>query len=819
MYEDFSIDCLLDIDLTNEKGRTRARTLFDLSQSVIVVLNSTGTVTFFNKHAPELLAISEEELLGCNYFDTFTPPDIREHRKSLYQAAMQGNPQQIMKEHQTSALTKQGKVLCIDWLGELLRDESGNTVGVLLSGTDVTERNRAEKELEQYKTQLEGLVANRTDELHQLNAKLQEEIEQRKRTEAELRQNRQSLDLALKAANMGIWHSDERTGEVVRNETWATMLGYKPDDFQSKSLDWKSLIHPEDLKRVAKAKTDMKKGKLGSCDIEYRLKAADGSWRWILDKCDVTKRAEDGSALETAGTHIDITDRKAMEEALIESQARYCNTLNSMAEMVHIINRDYKLKLINSVFEDWLVQYGAPVKLGADIFELMPFLTERVREEYESVFKSGKTLVTEESVVINGKEYVTETRKIPLFKDGNTSEIITIIRDITKRIRVEFERNRLEAELLQADKLKSLGILAGGVAHDFNNLLVVILGNAEIGIMKAAGDTGATSHLKEIRTAAQNAAALCGNLLAISGKGKNARGKLNLNYEITSIASLLKIIVSKRAKTVFELDEHLPPVDADSTQVRQVVMNLIGNAADAMGDKMGEIVLRTGVEKLTREVLHDSYSSETFQDGYFAYLDVTDNGCGMDPETVDSLFTPFFTTKSTGRGLGMASVMTIVRNHGGAIRIVSQKGTGTAVRVFLPQFRATQTVHEFKEVKSSYSGLVALIVEDNVAVRDVARDMLTSIGFDVVTASNGKDALDLFRADPERYAVTIADLNMPIMDGFELRKQITLLNKSAAVVLSSGAPPKNIHNEGCPFLQKPYDRVQLAKVIRDALKF
>jgi PAS domain S-box-containing protein len=272
-------------------------------------------------------------------------------------------------------------------------------------------------------------------------------------------------------------------------------------------------------------------------------------------------------------------------------------------------------------------------------------------------------------------------------KFGAGGEIIAMygtIQDISERRKLEEERVTLEQQLRQVQKLESLGVLAGGIAHDFNNILMAILGNADLALMRIDQASPARENLAQIGKAATRAAELAKQMLAYSGKARFSVESIDLNEVLEDMIHLLEVSISKKAVLRLNLQPALPPVEADATQIRQIVMNLIINASEAIGDESGVISISTGALECTRAYLKDVWLDEKIQEGSYLFLEVSDSGCGMDKETLARLFDPFFTTKFTGRGLGMAAVLGIIRGHHGAIKVYSEAGKGTTFKVLLP---------------------------------------------------------------------------------------------------------------------------------------
>ncbi len=268
-------------------------------------------------------------------------------------------------------------------------------------------------------------------------------------------------------------------------------------------------------------------------------------------------------------------------------------------------------------------------------------------------------------------------------------QVVATIRDITLRKDAETKQRQLEAQVRHVQKLESLGVLAGGIAHDFNNLLAGIMGNAGLAL-RDLGDLGpAADRVRQLQAAAVRASELTGQMLAYSGKGTFLVEAVDLSRLAREMASLLTASVSKKAELVLHLEADLPAIEGDATQLRQVVMNLLTNASDALEDRPGTIRVRTGGMTVDRGYLAATYLDEDLPAGPYVFCEVSDTGCGMDRDTVARIFDPFFTTKFTGRGLGLATVLGIIRSHRGAIRVYSEPGMGTRVRVLFPATEQT----------------------------------------------------------------------------------------------------------------------------------
>ncbi len=405
------------------------------------------------------------------------------------------------------------------------------------------------------------------------------------------------------------------------------------------------------------------------------------------------------------------------------------------------------------------------------------------------------------------------------------SRIIVSVVDHTERKQADEERERLEVQVRHTQKLESLGVLAGGIAHDFNNMLVSILGNADLALLKLPPAAPGREHIGAIEQAARRAADLCRQMLAYSGKGKFVIESLDISQVVREMGHMLEVSVSKKAPIRYQLADSLPAVDADPTQLRQIILNLIVNASEAIGDENGIISITTGVMDCDAAYLKNTYVGEDLPRGRYVFVEVSDTGCGMDDETREKLFDPFFSTKFAGRGLGMSAVLGIVRGHGGTIKIYSELGRGSTFKVLLPaSARPADHAPEPEEAGSErwrVRGSV-LLVDDDESVRQVGEAMLKHAGFTVFTASDGDEALQVFREHADEIRCVLLDLTMPRMDGEECFRELRRVRGDVCVVLSSGYNAQDVSQRFvgkglAGFIQKPYRYENMAAVLREVL--
>jgi two-component system cell cycle sensor histidine kinase/response regulator CckA len=399
---------------------------------------------------------------------------------------------------------------------------------------------------------------------------------------------------------------------------------------------------------------------------------------------------------------------------------------------------------------------------------------------------------------------------------------VAFMLDLSERKQNQLERERLQAHLLQVQKLESLGVLAGGIAHDFNNLLTAILGSASAAMLSLSNESPARPDLDNVILAARKAANLTRQLLAYSGKGHFEVRPIDLSVHVRELASLLETTISKKVQLRLELTPELPAVAADIAQVQQVVMNLVINGAEAIGDQRGTVLVATGVQAIDEFYVQSLFSNEGIEPGLYVYLEVHDTGCGMDEATKMRIFDPFFTTKFTGRGLGLAAVMGIVRGHQGAMKVYSSPGKGTTFKVFFPASDAP-AVGPAPEVASFRGEGLALVIDDDQGVREAASRLLEYFGFRVLQAVDGRHGTEVFRQHAAEVVLIVLDMTMPEMNGEETFREIRRVRSDVPVILTSGyneiEATRRFTAKGLAgFLQKPFTPKELAQKLSSALK-
>ena len=405
------------------------------------------------------------------------------------------------------------------------------------------------------------------------------------------------------------------------------------------------------------------------------------------------------------------------------------------------------------------------------------------------------------------------------------SRLVPAVQRELRESAVRRERQHLEEQLRHAQKLESLGLLAGGVAHDFNNLLTGILGNASLAMDSVAPDSDVRAMLHGVVKAAERAADLTRQLLAYAGKGKFVVQKVDVSALVRDISELIRSSVPRTVALDLSLASDLPPVEGDPTQIQQLVMNLILNAVEATGERYGAVRIGTRCHEVTSRDLASRFRPDAPAPGVYVEIEVSDRGCGMSQEVEAQIFDPFFTTKFTGRGLGLAAALGIVRGHKGAIRVDSREGVGSTFTVLLPGVGgvpAQSGIEEHCRPAKVNEGVV-LIIDDEEMVRRAARAALEHYGYMVFEATDGRDGTDLFSRLHDRISAVLLDLTMPRMDGHEVWRHIRRIRPDMKIVISSGydeveAMRQFAEEPALHFLKKPYTASSLVRKLRAAIR-
>ena len=641
---------------------------------------------------------------------------------------------------------------------------------------------------------------------------------------AALRTSEERLTLVLEGSQDAFWDWDIASNKVTRNERWSIMLGNTELNCTNiEALD--PLIHPDDLAHAKHARELLQAQ--GHARAEYRIRDRNGHWFWILDRGKVVARDTNGHPSRITGAATDITARKRIEEALGRSQA----LLEQSQRAAEIGGWEYD-NATEQLY--WTLQAFRIHDLSPDagtptldqLFALYKTASRVViRKAFQTALDKGEAFDIELELQTTNKRQIW-VRTIGR-AEKNTTEVVRVygsFQDITQRKKTEEERQKLQTKMQETQKLESLGVLAGGIAHDFNNILTVIMGNASLA---REYPNDAPAALTQIETASKRAAELCRQMLAYAGKSQTTKECSDLNTIITDTIQLLRLSISKTASMEFALATEPLAIEADASQIRQVIMNLVINASDAIGSENGSILVSSSIKQLTTEMLQEARLGQELPPGPYVCFEVKDNGCGMSAETIARIFDPFFTTKFSGRGLGLAAVLGIVRAHGGAFFVESTVGHGAVFRMLLPPTNKpltpfiAKTGQKQEPHKTANTGTI-LIVDDEPGVRKLASNILEHHGYTVALASDGYEALALTLAHGGRIAAVLLDLTMPGLDGPSTLHELRQMKLDIPVLIMSGYSEVDVRGRFpddplLAFIPKPFNAEQLSQCLQELL--
>ena len=683
-----------------------------------------------------------------------------------------------------------------------------------------TQRLEGEQALQQEIERLRERVA----ELEQEQAGLRAAEE----TQLEVAERRQRvLSSAIEAVREGVAITDAHLESgglrlLYVNDYLCELSGYAPVELTGRPLchllpqreneaAWVELL--EALEQGEPCRTDM---------VSQRI---DGIRYTVSNHCSPVFN-EAGEMTHVVSIQDDITLEKEAEQALRQSEERYRLLIEKMSEGFVATDSHNRVDLVNDRFLE-MIGYSRQEVRGKPLGDFVDAENRQRLERQESRRRAGVAEPYELSWIAHGGRRV-DTIISPTSLHNMSGRFIgsfAVVTDITERKRLEKEQRRLEHRLQMAQKEESLSMLAGGVAHDFNNLLVGMLGHAGLALMELPEDSTARPLIRQIETAAQRASELTREMLAYSGKGKFLVEIIDLSRLVEEMTHLLKVSLSKKAVLRFDFVDGLPSIEGDPTQIRQIVMNLITNASEAVGEKGGMVAISTGSMHAERSYLAGTYMDNGLEEGEYVYLEVADTGPGMEADTRAKIFDPFFTTKFTGRGLGLAAVLGIVRGHQGAIRVESYPGRGTSFKVLFPAVAAVveepQPEAPRDELSFQGSGRI-LVVDDEEMVRGVAQLSLETVGYEVLTAEDGEKAVELYRREGQTIDAVVLDMTMPKKGGEEVFREIRSFAPDARIILSSGFSEQDTLDrmkDPAPdaFLQKPFQPQELIRAVRRLL--
>jgi len=762
------------LERTKELAMERERlsvTLRSIGDGVIST-DTLGKVVSVNQTAETLTGWVENEAAGRPLEEVFhiINQETRQRCENPVQKVLQQGQIVGLANH-TVLIGRDGKERVLADSGAPIRAESGEILGVVLVFRDVTERARV------------------SEELHK-----QEEM----------------MRAVLATSPVGIVLTQDRKIKWANN-SWIKMFGFtSADEYHDQPT---SVMHSsqEIYERVRKILYEhIEYGQISEADSSFRRK--DGTLFDVHIRTSLLDASDPSGGTISAIT--DITRRKKSEEALRNSEQKYRNLFEDSVDALFITATDGTLLDANQAYFDLLG--GEKVeRLGHSVLKAYADPADRP-PYFEALAAKGFVRDYPLKLVGNDGRQIDclISSRVERDKDGNILSTRGFIRDIT-------EQKNIQRQLLQAQKMEAIGTLSGGIAHDFNNLLTVVMGFSELLLAEKDQKHPDYADLQKIFHAAKNGADLVQRLLMFSRKSEPKPVPMDLNKQILQIEKMLRRTIPKMIEVRLDLSSDLPRINADPSQVEQVIMNLAVNARDAMPDK-GKLTLRTNIVTLDEDYCRLHVEANP---GEYVLLEISDTGRGMDKETCVRIFEPFFTTKEIGKGtgLGLAMVFGIVKQHKGHITVYSEVGKGTTFRVYLPAIEGeVETAVEDSGIMPAFGTETVLLVDDEQFVRELGARILTKHGYTVLQAVNGREALDLFGKERSQISLVILDLIMPEMGGTECLKELLKIDPQVNVLVASGysadASVKGTIQMGAKgFVTKPFRVKDLLRDVRRVL--
>ena len=627
------------------RSEARYRAIVEDQTQLICRFKPDFTLTYVNEAYCRYFDKTADDLIGVNFL-TLIPEDYHPVVLAHFGQIGPDNPVAI---HEHQVLNPKGELCWQHWINHALYDPSGRLTEYQSVGWDITKRKNAELALREERSIFIG-----------------------------------GPTVVVK------WRAGEDWPIEYISPNVETQFGYKAEDFIAGRVSYPNLIHPDDLAKVSSDQNSNNQNDSEYFEQEYRLRHADGVYRWVYD---FTVVSRDGSGRIAAflGYILDISDRKQIEEELRESETKYRSLVENTLQGV-VIFQNGRFVFANQAMKD--ITGYSPEELTSPTMT-NPFclihpddrdlVASRIRDRL-----AGKVVPSPyrvRTIAKDGAVHWVDFSGVKI-EYGGKPAIIAAFYDVTDQVTSERQEHAFEERMRQSQKMESLGILAGGIAHDFNNILAAVLGNTELAMMELPPDSPILYYLEQIRLSSNRAARITDQMLMYSGGGRFAMQPVNCNLIIRELAPILETIAATKINLRYELDESIPEILGSSTQIPQAVINLVTNAAEAMGGNQGSITIRTGVESLAAEYFEDAYASESLPGGDYAHIQIADTGSGMDQETFAKIFDPFFSSKFVGRGLGLAAVLGVMRGHRGAVKVHSEPGKGSTFKLLFPVIHA-----------------------------------------------------------------------------------------------------------------------------------
>jgi PAS domain S-box-containing protein len=766
-----------------------ARSLIALSPNPIFRVRNDGYFQFINSAAVDFFNCNPQDLMGKRFWD-FYPKALAVRCWATIKNVIEMGTSLV--DESPSEINGKSR-----WFGTYLqpvKNSRGEVVAVQGIVHDITTRKEAEIQFREAYHQMQLLVQASPYVFYRARAG-------------------GNFDLTYASSNV------------------TALLGYAPEELYEQAF-WSCCVHPDDAPTIFAELSQV--FITGSHSQEYRFRHKDGSWRWLRDELKLV-RDDLGNPKEILGTWVGVTERKQAEEVSQLNMVRLAALIDNLQQGVLVENDAREITNVNPMFCE-LFGFAAPRDLiGKKALEVAESVMSMFGNPASfldgiEIQRNGRRpVVDEELALLDGRIFVRDY--VPIVVQDKSFGNLWIYRDITPLKRTELQRLEMQRRLLQLKKLDSLNVMAGGIAHNYNNLLQIIMGNLELVANELPKNSSTSAWINTALGTAKRAAELTRQMLAYSGREHPSITSLNLSEQVQWHVGHFRTFLGKSVTVNMNLQSDLPLIDADPVQVQQVLVNLLTNASEAISEKKGTITVASGTIDCDAAYLEESLLKEKPKPGGFVYLDIRDTGNGMGEEALQHLFEPFYTTKFHGRGLGLPVVMGIMRAHQGAIFVESALGKGTNVRLLFPKGAplatpppptgtAVEPPIKIQPVPESLGPI--LVVDDEPELRQVCQTELELLGYRVVLAADGVEAVEIVQKRNLDISCIILDLTMPRMDGLAAFQKIHQIRPDIRIILASGydrqTALERFRAEGLSgFLQKPWKLLDLQSVLSSVL--
>ncbi|MBY0585942.1 PAS domain-containing protein [bacterium] len=766
------------------EARSLIRATLGTGREVTVLLSAEGAVRFISPNYGQVNQLPPEQLIKGDVTERIHPDDAGDIMEAV----------RLVAESPGASITRQARVL----------DGNGNYIWVEATGVNLLH----DESIQAIVVKSRNIGSERA---------LRDALERRE----------QNLRMALESAEMISFDWNLSDDSVRFSHDFSSFFGVNPSEGIT-ARRYLIAFHPDETDRILAAFANVNSVG-GSVNEEFMgsVPLSSGQFPHYQFRSR-TFFASDGTPERVLGVVSNITARRLAEEDVMLAKARLAEAqklarLGAWGMQFHT----YVVWWSDSMYELCGMSKDSFTPTAESIFErLEPEDKPRVIEMFYSLYQKAES----DPLIVrfrkpNG-DIVFFNVHVAVERDrwGKVTSVLGTVQDITRQVEDEQEKNLLRERVQRQQELESLGILAGGIAHDFNNLLTPILGYAKLASAALPATSSVQKSLDEVERGVLRAAELCRQMLAYAGRGRFIVGPQCLNEIAREMTQLLESTISPRAQLHLHLSATIPSIEADATQVRQVVMNLLTNASDSLGEKAGHIHVATGVVYATKEILRNGSPPADLPEGEYVFIDVRDTGCGMTRETIERIFEPFFTTKFTGRGLGLAACLGIVRSHSGTILVESVPDKGSMFRVLFPPSTAPVREPVLEDSDSDDVDLGrarVLVVDDSEPIRAMATSSLEAAGLEVVSAQDGLEALEVLREDSS-IEMVVLDLTMPRLGGLETLSRIHKEGYRPPILLMSGYSEEELqarfgHLGFSAFLPKPFRPADLVRTVRRVL--